>query len=81
MKAKLINLALTKANGRYFVASRELPGLYVTGSTEEEALGSVPEAIRVMFLADGIDVVVSEVEAPETSLPAPWVAVPVRHAA
>lgn len=81
MKARLIHLALTKANGRCFVTSKDLPGLYVSGRTREEVISHVPEAIRVMYLAEGIEVIVSEVEASEQSVPAPWVAVPVHQAA
>ncbi|WP_159591503.1 hypothetical protein [Chelativorans xinjiangense] len=81
MKAKIINVSLTKANSLVYATSNDLPGLYVSGRDEASVMANIPEAIRVMYLADGIEVLVSETEAADTHVPAPWVAVPVTRAA
>lgn len=81
MKAKLINISLTEANGLVYATSENLPGLYVSGNDQPSVLAEVPDAIRAMFLADGIKVIVSEVEGDESPMPPPWVAVPMETAA
>ncbi|WP_265517598.1 hypothetical protein [Nitratireductor luteus] len=81
MKAKIINVSLTKANGLVYATSKDMPGLYVSGRDETAVIANVPEAIRVMYQADGIEVMVSETEAVGSQLPAPWVAVPLTNAA
>lgn len=82
MKARIINISLTHSRGRVYASSNDMPGLYVSGYTADEVLQDIPEAIRALYEAEGIKVLVTEAESSDdVTIPAPWVAVPLPSAA
>ena len=58
-----------------------MPGLYVSGYSKEQVTQGLPAAIKALFAAEGIDVIVRELESDEVQMTAPWVAVPLSDAA
>ena len=80
-KAKLINISIVENRGRVYASSEDMPGLYVSGYTKEQVIQGLPAAIKALYAAEGIDVIVRELESDEVQMTAPWVAVPLSDAA
>lgn len=76
MKAKIIRVKIEEGEaGLWFARSPDMKGLLVAERTRDEAERVVPLAIREMYAACDIDVVVSRVEDGDDAFD-PWVAFP-----
>lgn len=80
-KAKLIDVEIVEKRGRVYASSGDMPGLYVSGYTKEQVIEGLPAAIKALYAADGVDVIVRELESGNLKLAARWVAVPLSDAA
>lgn len=80
-KATIIRVRIDEGKaGLFYASSENLRGLLVAASTVDEVKERVPGAIKDLFLAKGIDVVVTEAEDGMEGV-TPWVAVPAAIAA
>ncbi len=76
MKAKIIRVKIEEDDaGLWLATSPDMHGLLVAASSLERMETAVPEAIRNMYLACDVDVLVSRLEDGEDALE-PWVAFP-----
>jgi len=80
-KARIVRIRCEKGKtGLLYATSPDLRGLLVAEATAEALKQAIPKAIRDMYAATGVEVVVSPVEEPEDGHT--WVAIPaaiVRH--
>ncbi len=76
MKAKIIRVKMREGKSGYFFAtSPELRGLLVTEPTIDELLRSIPTAIRDLYAACDLDVVVEMADERGDEY-IPWIAFP-----
>jgi hypothetical protein len=75
MKARIVRIKCEKGKaGLFYATSPDLKGLLVAESTADELQRAIPKAIRDMYAASGVDVVVSPTDAPDDGRT--WVALP-----
>ena len=76
MSAKFVRVQIKEGKSGIFLAtSRDLKGLLVAEPTLADMYQAIPEAIRQMYAACGVDVVVTVAENPVDDDRA-WVAIP-----
>lgn len=74
-KARIVRIRCEKGKaGLLYATSPDLRGLLVAEATTEALKQAIPKAIRDMYAASGVEVVVSPVEEPEDGHT--WVALP-----
>jgi hypothetical protein len=74
-KAHLVRIRYEKGTaGLYYATSPDLRGLLVAEPTPEALDAAIPKAIREMYEASGVEVVVSLLDEPDDGKT--WVAVP-----
>jgi hypothetical protein len=75
MKARIVRIKCEKGKaGLLYATSPDLKGFLVAESTADELQSAIPKAIRDMYAASGVDVVVSPVDEPDDGRT--WVALP-----
>lgn len=79
MKAKIIRVKIEEDGDMFFATSPDMKGFLVAASSLEKMQAAVPDAIRNMYLACDIEVVVSKAEDGVAPFE-PWVAFPVELA-
>jgi hypothetical protein len=78
-RARLVFLRIEEGKtGLYYATSPNVPGLLVAEPTLESLKTAIPSAIAALFAAQGLIVIVSEVEPYEADdhLARPWIAMP-----
>jgi hypothetical protein len=75
MKAKIILVKIEQDGDMFVATSPDMKGLLVCATSYEKIEAAVTEAIRNMYLACGVDVVVSKAEDGTDALE-PWIAFP-----
>ncbi|MGA7631274.1 MAG: hypothetical protein WCB11_10930 [Terriglobales bacterium] len=75
MKARIVRIKCEKGKaGLFYATSPDLKGLLVAEATVDALQREIPKAIRDMYAASGVDVLVSPVDEPDDGQT--WVAVP-----
>jgi hypothetical protein len=75
MKARIVRIKCEKGKtGLFYATSPDLKGLLVAEATIDALQTAIPKAIRDMYAASGVDVLVSPVDEPDDGRT--WVAVP-----
>ena len=75
-RAKIISVEVTTdGEGLFFATSPQMPELFASGQTEQQAIDRVPEMIEGLYALDGIKVQVLPAESDNLPIPQPWVIV------
>jgi hypothetical protein len=78
MKARIVRISCEKGKtGLFYATSSDLKGLLVAEATIDALQKAIPAAIRDMYAALGVEVVVSPVDEPDHDDHRTWVALPV----
>lgn len=76
LKAQVMNVRVREGKeGLFYATSPQLKGLLVAEATMEELERAIPKAIADLYLACGLEVVVSRMESDDGD-GSPWVAFP-----
>jgi hypothetical protein len=77
MKARIVRISCEKGKtGLFYATSPDLKGLLVAEATIDAIQKAIPTAIRDMYAALGVEVVVSPVDEPDHDDHRTWVALP-----
>jgi hypothetical protein len=80
LKAKIVRIRITEGKtGLFFATSPDLKGLLVAEPTFDGLEAAIPDAIREMYAAYDLDVIVGRAESGDDGI-APWVAMPLEIA-
>lgn len=77
MAARLIHIKIEEGKtGLFYATSPDLKGLLVAERTIPALLENIPKCITNLFMAKGVEVIVTNIEDHDDNSSRPWVAIP-----